>query len=98
VSDPDQLVVAVTGDNLIKALRALLTDLTASYAVAGQARDKASLGRLIKDVRLDLEAALTEAVPDVKGTALDELTARRKAAGRPDAAAIAAAQVGPKRR
>ena len=97
MSDEDGLVGVVTGPDRVRALWALLGDLTARYERAAP-RETAALGRLVRDVRADYDEAVAAAVPEAKGTALDELTARRKAAGRADTQAGTGTGGGPKRR
>ena len=78
------LADVVAGGDRVKSLRALRDRLAVDLDGCGSLRDLASLSQRMMDVLAQIEACET-AKPESEGTALDELTARRRIAGRPDA-------------
>ena len=77
------LAEAVAAGNRLVSLRALRDRLARDLDVCESMRDVASLSQRLMDVLGQIEAAEL-AKPEKVGTALDELTARRRTAGRPD--------------
>ncbi len=84
MSSPQSLAVVVATGERLASLRALRDRLAADLDACGSARDVVGLAGRLTDVLAQIEAAEREN-PTVKGTALDELAKRRKAAGRSDA-------------
>ena len=80
---PDNLSAAAGTGSRVTVLTALRDRLAADLDVCESARDVAALAARLMDV-LDRIAAAEKDRPNTTGTALDELTKRRKAAGRPD--------------
>jgi hypothetical protein len=66
----------------LPALVVLRDDLVARMAVCQSDQNFAVMGRLLTDVLAQIDGL--EAKPETDRTALDELKARRKTAGRPD--------------
>lgn len=83
-SQPSSLAVVVAAGDRVKSLRALRDRLAADIDDCGSLRDLASLSQRLMDVLAQIEACET-ARPEAEGTALDELSSRRRVAGRPDA-------------
>lgn len=69
-------------------LEALRTSLIGRMDACGSDQNFAVMGRLLVDVLKQL-AELTGGDIEGAGTALDELAARRRTAGRPDASGVA---------
>lgn len=75
MSDSPGLVETAEGGDRLATLRALRDDLARSIVACESLRDKASLGRLLKDVLADIEAIPNKA----EVSAADEIAARRAA-------------------
>lgn len=99
MSSPDDASLHATvakGDRL-KSLCALRDRLAADLDVCESMRDVAALSQRLMDVLAQI-AAVEAAKPETQGTALDELAARRRAAGLPDASGQARPARGSQRR
>lgn len=97
VPPPDGLAAAVADGDRLKSLRALRDRLAADLDVCESMRDVAALSQRLMDVLAQIAAVEAEK-PEKQGTALDELAARRRAAGLPDASGEARASRGSQRR